>query len=96
MKGTIVNYRRGRRTLHPHQMILEFPEEKNPGSLVGKKVVWTSPAGKEIHGKILGLHGRKGAVRASFTKGLPGQSIGETVALIESAPKPKKAVPKKA
>lgn len=82
MNGVIINYRRGKRTVHLHQMILEFPEEKNPASLIGKKVVWKTDSGKEIHGKILALHGRSGAVRASFTKGLPGQSIGTKVALL--------------
>jgi len=48
--------------------------------VVGKKVVWTSPAGKKISGTITQAHGGKGAVRVLFSeKGLPGQAIGTKV-----------------
>ena len=43
--------------------------------LIGKNVVWLSPAGKAIKGKISGAHGNKGLVRAIFEIGLPGQAI---------------------
>ncbi len=47
---------------------------------VGKTVTWTSPAGKEIKGKVSALHGRTGSVRAIFSdKGLPGQALGSKV-----------------
>ena len=40
----------------------------------GREVIWKSPAGKEIKGKISDSHGNKGLVRAIFEKGLPGQA----------------------
>ena len=46
---------------------------------VGKEVVWKSPAGKEIKGKVSGVHGNKGVVRVIFEKGLPGQAIATEV-----------------
>lgn len=82
MEGIVINYRRGKRTMHPKQMILEFPDEPHPSSLIGKKVFWESPGGKKIYGAIIAIHGRKGAVRARFTKGLPGQAIGDRVYLV--------------
>ena len=42
---------------------------------VGKEVIWTSPAGKKIVGKISSAHGNKGLVRAIFERGLPGQAV---------------------
>ncbi len=87
MKGIILSYRRGRRTVNHNQMILEFPDEKIPASLIGRKVMWKSTSGKELHGKIIALHGRKGAVRASFSKGLPGQALGERITLLEAPAK---------
>jgi large subunit ribosomal protein L35Ae len=83
MKGVIVNYRRGKRTLHPKQAVLLFPQEKNPASLIGRTVAWKSEAGKEIRGKITALHGRKGAVRARFSRGLPGQALGSKISVLE-------------
>ena len=47
--------------------------------VVGKTATWTSPTGTKISGKISALHGRKGAVRALFEKGMPGQSLGSKV-----------------
>jgi len=82
MKGIIVNYRRGRHTQNPRQMIIKIKgidERKKAEKLVGKEVIWKSPSGKEIKGKIVAPHGNKGAVRARFEKGLPGQAIGMEV-----------------
>ena len=55
-------------------------KEKAAG-LVGKKVVWKSPAGKEISGKVTAPHGGKGAVRVMFSTGMPGQAIASRVEL---------------
>ena len=49
------------------------------GKFVGKQVIWTSPAGKKITGKISSAHGNKGLVRAIFERGLPGQARNEEV-----------------
>jgi len=48
---------------------------------VGKTVSWKCPGkqAKEIKGKIASPHGSKGAVRAIFEKGLPGQAMGTKV-----------------
>ena len=48
-------------------------------ALAGKKVTWTSPAGKKITGEIRAAHGKSGAVRAIFERGLPGQALGTKV-----------------
>ena len=47
--------------------------------LVGKHVIWESPAKKQIKGLIKAPHGCKGAVRVLFEKGMPGQSVGAKV-----------------
>lgn len=86
MKGKIVNYRGGQRTQKTNQMIIapEGCENKEQAEkLLGKKVEWTTPSGKKIEGKVSRVHGRKGAVVASFDKGLPGQSLGTEVEIIE-------------
>jgi len=83
MEGTVMHFRQGRHHVNNKQMIIkvaENPEEAE--KIIGKTVTWTSPAGKEIKGKVSALHGRKGAVRAIFSEaGLPGQSLGQKVKL---------------
>ena len=48
---------------------------------MGQKVVWKGE-NKTLVGKITGLHGKSGTVRAKFKKGVPGQALGTTVELI--------------
>ena len=76
--GKVIQFRRGKHTYKPRHFLIEIEGSKNrkdAEKLVGKDVEWKSPAGKIIKGKISGAHGNKGAVRAIFEKGLPGQAI---------------------
>jgi len=79
MKGKVIQFRRGRKTVHEKHFLLDFDKKnrEEAGKLVGKEVTWTSPGKlkKQIKGKISGAHGNKGLVRAIFEKGLPGQSL---------------------
>ncbi|MEM4663151.1 MAG: 50S ribosomal protein L35ae [Candidatus Diapherotrites archaeon] len=82
MEGIIKNYRRGRRTQHTRQAIIILPgisKKADAFAFVGKKLEYTTASGKKIVGKIVDAHGDKGAVRAIFKKGLPGQAIGSKV-----------------
>ncbi len=82
MKATIVNFRSSRHRQTYNHLVLNvegIDSKEKAEKLVGKTVVWTSPAGKEIKGKISAAHGNKGAVRAIFEKGMPGQAVGSEV-----------------
>ena len=84
MKATIVNFRVGRHTKYDNHMIIiaEGVDNKEKAEkLIGKKVVWTSPAGKKLTGEVKVAHGAKGAVRAIFETGMPGQAVGKAVSL---------------
>lgn len=82
MKGVIANFRVARHHQKCNHMIIK-PEnvsnKEDAVKLIGKEVVWKSPAGKEIKGKVAKEHGRNGFVRVIFEKGMPGQSIGSKV-----------------
>lgn len=82
MEAIVANFRRGKRTQKLKHMILKaagIDDKEKAAKLVGKKVTWTSPAGKKLHGEIRAVHGNSGAVRAIFEHGLPGQSIGTKI-----------------
>ena len=82
MQGVIKNFRRSRTRQKTNHMIIYLSDISNrekASGLVGKEVVWKSPAGKEINGKVASAHGNKGAVRVIFEKGLPGQSLSGKV-----------------
>ena len=82
--GRITNYRIGIRTQSSRECLIKFngvDSAAQAGSLMGQKVVWKSK-NKRLVGKIVGFHGKNGAVRAKFKKGVPGQALGTTVELI--------------
>ena len=82
MNAKVVQFRRGRKTIHERHFLIEIEgvkDRKSAGKYVGKAVEWESPAGKIIKGEIASAHGNNGVVRAIFEKGLPGQSIGTKV-----------------
>jgi len=83
MKGIVIQFRRGRHTIHERHFLLDFgfKTKEEASKSKGKEVEWKSPAGKLIRGKISSSHGNSGLVRAIFEKGLPGQAIGTEIEL---------------
>jgi len=53
-------------------------KKEDAQKLVGKKVMYNTGK-KDITGKISSAHGNKGAVRAIFETGMPGQALGQKV-----------------
>ena len=49
---------------------------------MNKKVVWKQGKTK-LSGKIFGVHGKRGIVKAKFRKGVPGQALATKIELIE-------------
>ena len=84
VKGTVIQFRRGRKTFKPRHFLIEVAScdsKEKAEKYVGKSVSWKSD-GKEpktITGKVSSSHGNNGVLRAIFEKGLPGQSIGTEV-----------------
>jgi large subunit ribosomal protein L35Ae len=85
--GKVIQFRRGRHTIHKRHFLIELDEISNKTEakkFVGKIIEWKSPAGKIIKGKISAPHGNKGVVRAIFEKGLPGQAVTTSVEIKDS------------
>lgn len=84
MEGVISNFRRSKHTTSGNHLIIVVKgvdSKEKALKLVGKKVVWKTQTGKEIKGIIKASHGAKGAVRAIFESGMPGQSISTKVSI---------------
>lgn len=97
VKGKVVQFRRGRHTYTPKHFLIEVDGVADKASAekhIGKEVVWKSPAGKVIKGKVSGAHGNKGVVRAIFEKGLPGQAVSTEVEISTNETKSNKSVSK--
>jgi|TARA_B100001971_G_C18167437_1_gene525058 large subunit ribosomal protein L35Ae len=82
MEGIIASFKRGKHVQTTNQMIVvvdSIKDKEKAADLVGKNVIWKSPAGKEIKGVVRASHGNKGALRVLFETGMPGQSLGNKV-----------------
>lgn len=76
--GIIVNYR----IPYTKEAIIRIPEiadKKQAAKLVGKKVVWKNRKKVKHYGKVTGLHGSSGAIRARFRIPLPPESLAKPV-----------------
>ena len=82
--GVVESYRRGPGTQRSRECIVRFrgvESWRDAARLVGKKVEWRR-GDLVIRGKVVSVHGRSGAVRVRFRRGLPGQALGTEVRLI--------------
>jgi len=94
MEGKIIQFRRGRKTIIEKHFLIEvkgISNKEEAEKMVGKEVIWTSPAGKKIIGKISGAHGNKGVMRTIFERGLPGQAVTTKVDVLTSETKADKS-----
>ncbi|NJE06060.1 50S ribosomal protein L35ae [Thermococcus sp. M36] len=68
-----------------HHMILKplgIDDRNEASRLIGRKVVWKTPTGRKVFGKVLKPHGNRGEVKAYFKPGLPGQALGDIVEIL--------------
>jgi large subunit ribosomal protein L35Ae len=82
MEGVIANFKGSQHRKSGNQMIVQIASvdsKDKAAKLVGKKVVWSTPSGKEIKGEVRAAHGNSGALRVLFEQGMPGQAIGTKV-----------------
>lgn len=84
-KAVILSYRGGRKTRRTNQMLIEVEgadSKTKASAYIGRRVVWKTPSGRLIYGKITHAHGNKGVLRARFPKGLPGEALGKKAKVV--------------
>lgn len=89
LEGVVLGYRRGTNTQYPSEVLVKFygVESRSDASrLIGRKVIYKDVYGNVFHGKVIGVHGRKGVVRAAFKPNLPGQAIGRGTVILVAGP----------
>jgi large subunit ribosomal protein L35Ae len=68
-----------------HHMILKPLDLKGHGKaagLIGRRVVWKSPTGRKLFGRVVRKHGNGDRIRVYFKRGLPGQALGDYVEIL--------------
>ena len=84
LTGVVLGYAGGGSIQKSHYALIKLNgfDDARVGQHVGRKVVYTTNAGKKLVGAILRLHGRNGVVQARFRRGLPSKAVGQVVAII--------------
>lgn len=79
MEGIVTSYRRSRHRQYPNQILIKVNglNYSEAHKFLGKKVEVKVSKNKKIIGKVVGVHGKKGVIRARLRRGLPGQAIGK-------------------
>ena len=82
--GVIENYRKGLKTQKPREYIVRVlgVESRSEASRLIGRVVECRLGNKTFKGKVVGVHGNRGAVRVRFKKGLPGWMLGGRVTIL--------------
>ncbi len=78
LEGIIVNYR----IAYTKEVIIRIPgilDKKEARKLFGKKVIWTDEKGKKYIGRVTGIHGASGAIKAKFKGPLPPKALAKPV-----------------
>lgn len=88
MKGRVASFRGSIHSRVGNQLIIKVDGASKRADvlkLVGKKVVWKNPVGKqkkELKGEVRSAHGNTGAIRVLFETGMPGQCLGTEVEIL--------------
>jgi len=85
MKAIITSYRRSRHVQHMNTVLLKPEKVDNDveaHKLLGKIVRLKTKSGKLMQGKVVAIHGKKGVVRARFSKGVPGEALYTEVEIV--------------
>lgn len=80
--GIIVNYK----IPYTKEVIIRIPEitdKRQAARLIGKKVMWKNRKKVKHYGKVTGLHGSSGAIKAKFRIPLPAESLAKLVEIYD-------------
>ncbi len=80
--GTVVAFRKSKFKQDSYQTIVDLARPADAAKLLGVRVVWARADGLKILGRVVALHGAKGAVRVRWDRGFPPQGLGTQVKLV--------------
>ena len=77
--GTVTAFRHSKFKQDSYQTIVDLAKPEHAKDLVGARVVWQRADGLRILGRVVCLHGRRGALRVRWDRGFPPQALGTPV-----------------
>ncbi len=81
--GTVTAFLHSKFKQDSYRTVVELAKPEDAAKLIGARVVWAREDGLKILGRVDGLHGRKGALRVRWDRGLPPQALGTSVKIVK-------------
>ncbi|TLZ81352.1 MAG: hypothetical protein E6K03_10530 [Methanobacteriota archaeon] len=81
-EGRREDHRQSKFKQDSYQTIVDLAKPDHAGELLGARVVWARKDGVQILGRVVALHGRKGALRVRWDRGFPPQALGTQVKIV--------------
>ncbi|HEY7589212.1 MAG TPA: 50S ribosomal protein L35ae [Thermoplasmata archaeon] len=80
--GIVTAFRRSKVKQDSYVTIVDLAKPEDAGKLPGARVIWQREDGLKILGRVVGLHGSRGAVRVRWDRGFPPQGLGTKVKIV--------------
>ncbi len=80
--GTVSAFLHSKFKQDSYRTVVDLAKPEDAAKLLGARVVWSRDDGLQILGRVVGLHGRKGALRVLWDRGFPPQALGTKVKIV--------------
>ena len=80
--GTVTAFRQSKFKQDSYHTVVVLAKPEDAGKLLGARVAWAREDGLKILGRVVALHGSKGALRVRWDRGFPPQGLGTPVKIL--------------
>ncbi len=80
--GTVTAFLQGKFKQDSYRSVVDLAKPEEAAKLLGARVVWRRADGLQILGRVVRLHGSRGAVRVRWDRGFPPQALGTQVQIL--------------
>ncbi len=80
--GTVTAFLQSKFKQDSYRTVVDLAKPEEAAKLLGARVVWQRADGLQILGRVVRLHGSKGAVRVRWDRGFPSQGLGTKVKIL--------------
>ncbi len=80
--GTVTAFLHSKFKQDSYRTVVDLAKPEDAAKLIGARVVWARADGVKILGRVVRLHGSKGAVRVLWDRGFPPQALGTPVLIV--------------
>ena len=80
--GTVTAFLHSKFKQDSYRTVVDLAKPEDAAQLLGARVVWARADGLKILGRVVRLHGRKGALCVLWDRGFPPQALGTRVTIV--------------